>query len=216
MTLFPNYQRAPLTFKKTKNATWTDGKNNEYTDLSSGIGVYNVGANNDAVESALIAQAKEIWHLPNLYENELQETVAAKLGGEDYTTYFANSGAEANEAAIKLARLVTKRETIITFKNSFHGRTYGAMSATGQDSIHYGLPMLDGFQYAEFNDINSLKELLNKDVAGVMLELVQGEGGVIPAHQDFVTELIQVVHDNGSLIMIDEVQTGMGLSLIHI
>ena len=210
MTLFPNYQRAPLTFKKTKNATWTDGKNNEYTDLSSGIGVYNVGANNDAVESALIAQAKDIWHLPNLYENELQETVAAKLGGEAYTTYFANSGAEANEAAIKLARLVTKRETIITFKNSFHGRTYGAMSATGQDSIHYGLPMLAGFQYAEFNDINSLKELLNTDVAGVMLELVQGEGGVIPAHQDFVTELIQVVHDNGSLIMIDEVQTGMG------
>ncbi|GMA69934.1 acetylornithine aminotransferase [Leuconostoc litchii] len=210
MTLFPNYHRAPVTFKKAKNATWTDKKNVEYTDLSSGIGVYNVGANNDAVASALIAQAKEMWHLPNLYENDLQETVASKLGGEKYTTYFANSGTEANEAAIKLARLATKRETIITFSNSFHGRTYASMSATAQDSIHHGLPLLSGFKYAKFNDINSVKELLNDDVAGVMLELVQGEGGVFPADPDFIRQLIHITHENGSLIMIDEVQTGIG------
>jgi len=210
MTLFPNYKRAPITFTKMSNATWTDQTGADYIDLSSGIGVYNVGANNPTVVNALKTQADIFWHLPNLYDNPLQETAADKLGGSEYTVYFANSGAEANEAAIKLARLVTKRPNIISFTNSFHGRTYAAMSATGQDSIHQGLPMLDGFLYAEFNHIESVKALLNDDVAAIMLELVQGEGGVVPADSNFVNELVALAHEHHTLIIVDEVQTGIG------
>ncbi|MGO3318778.1 MAG: acetylornithine/succinylornithine family transaminase [Leuconostoc carnosum] len=210
MPLFPNYHRAPVTFIQANNATWVDDKNQSYSDLSSGIGVYNVGACHPQVESALVEQAHHLWHVPNLYQNPLQETVAQKLGGDIYTAYFANSGAEANEAAIKLARLATGKSTIISFTNSFHGRTYAAMAATGQDSIHAGMPMLTGFEYAKFNDINSVKSLLNDDVAAIMLELVQGEGGVIPAEQAFIDELIALAHQQHILVIIDEVQTGMG------
>lgn len=210
MTLFPNYHRAPVTFSSAKNATWFDDKNQSYSDLSSGIGVYNVGANNPEVVHALTQQAEKIWHIPNLYSNPLQEAVAQKIGGDTYTAYFANSGAESNEAAIKLARLATKKQTIISFSNSFHGRTYAAMAATGQDSIHAGLPMLSGFSYAIFNDINSVKALITEDVAAIMLELVQGEGGVVPAKPEFIQALVKLAHDNKILIIVDEVQTGMG------
>lgn len=210
MTLFPNYHRAPVTFVSAKNATWLDDKNQTYSDLSSGIGVYNVGANNPKVVAALTKQAEKMWHVPNLYLNPLQEQVANKLGGDSYTAYFANSGAEANEAAIKLARLATGKSTIISFSNSFHGRTYAAMAATGQDSIHAGLPMLTGFEYATFNDIDSVKALITDDIAAIMLELVQGEGGVIPAKPEFVKALVKLAHDNHILILVDEVQTGMG------
>ncbi|CAM3187143.1 aminotransferase class III-fold pyridoxal phosphate-dependent enzyme [Leuconostoc rapi] len=210
MSLFPNYHRAPVTFISAKNATWVDDHNQTYSDLSSGIGVYNVGANNPEVLTALTNQAEKIWHVPNLYQNPLQETVAQKLGGDTYTTYFANSGAEANEAAIKLARLATGKSTIISFSNSFHGRTYAAMAATGQDSIHAGLPMLTGFNYATFNDINSVQTLINDDVAAIILELIQGEGGVIPAETEFVAALVKLAHENNILIIVDEVQTGIG------
>ena len=106
MTLFPNYHRAPVTFTQAQNATWFDDQGQAYSDLTSGIGVYNIGATHPKVVAALTQQAEKMWHLPNLYQNPLQEAVAQQLGGSDYTTYFANSGAEANEAAIKLARLV--------------------------------------------------------------------------------------------------------------
>ncbi|MCC2745300.1 aminotransferase class III-fold pyridoxal phosphate-dependent enzyme [Leuconostoc lactis] len=210
MTLFPNYHRAPVTFTQAQNATWFDDQGQAYSDLTSGIGVYNIGATHPKVVAALTQQAEKIWHIPNLYQNPLQEAVAQQLGGNDYTTYFANSGAEANEAAIKLARLVTGKSTIISFTNSFHGRTYAAMSATGQDSIHAGLPMLTGFTYAKFNDITSVKALITDDTAAIMLELVQGEGGVFPADPAFVAELVNLAKTNGILLLVDEVQTGMG------
>ncbi|MBZ6014910.1 aminotransferase class III-fold pyridoxal phosphate-dependent enzyme [Leuconostoc gelidum subsp. gelidum] len=210
MPLFPNYHRAPVTFVSAKNATWFDDQNHAYSDLSSGIGVYNVGANNPKVVAALTMQVEKMWHVPNLYLNPLQEQVAEKLGGDSYTAYFANSGAESNEAAIKLARLATGKSTIISFSNSFHGRTYAAMAATGQDSIHAGLPMLAGFEYAVFNNINSVKTLITDDIAAIMLELVQGEGGVIPAEPEFVKALVKLAHDNNILILVDEVQTGIG------
>ncbi|WP_278363578.1 aminotransferase class III-fold pyridoxal phosphate-dependent enzyme [Leuconostoc lactis] len=187
-----------MTFTQAQNATWFDDQGQAYSDLTSGIGVYNIGATHPKVVAALTQQAEKIWHIPNLYQNPLQETVAQQLGGPDYTAYFANSGAEANEAAIKLARLVTGKSTIISFTNSFHGRTYAAMSATGQDSIHAGLPMLTGFTYAKFNDIASVKALITDDTAAIMLELVQGEGGVFPANPAFVAELVALA------------QTGMG------
>ncbi|QOY97689.1 acetylornithine/succinylornithine family transaminase [Leuconostoc citreum] len=210
MTLFPNYHRAPITFSKMSNATWYSDKGQAYTDLSSGIGVYNVGANHPTVVHALQQQAEKFWHLPNLYQNPLQEAVAQKLGGDNYTVYFANSGAEANEAAIKLARLATGKSTIISFTQSFHGRTYGAMSATGQDSIHSGLPMLTGFKYANFNVIDSVATLIDDDTAAIMLELVQGEGGVFPANQEFISALVKLAQRHNILIIVDEVQTGMG------
>lgn len=210
MPLFPNYHRAPVTFTSAQNAIWVDDQNNKYSDLSSGIGVYNVGANNPTVVKALKSQADNIWHIPNLFNNPLQETVAQKLGGDNYTTYFANSGAEANEAAIKLARLATGKKTIISFTNSFHGRTYAAMAATGQDNVHAGMPMLSGFDYAKFNHIESVKEKISDDTAAIMLEMVQGEGGVFPAEPSFIEQLVNLAQKHHILIIVDEVQTGIG------
>ncbi|MCO6184149.1 aminotransferase class III-fold pyridoxal phosphate-dependent enzyme [Leuconostoc fallax] len=210
MTLLQNYHRLPVQFVKAQNTIWEDDHQQQYLDLSSGIGVYNIGARHPEVEAALIDQAQQLWHLPNLYDNALQEKVAEQLGGQNYAAYFANSGAEANEAAIKLARIATKKATIITFKNSFHGRTYAAMAATGQDTIHHGMPMAAGFKYATFNDIQNVEAIIDDNVAAIMFELVQGEGGVIPADQTFIKDLAQLAHQHHILLIIDEVQTGIG------
>lgn len=133
------------------------------------------------------------------------------IGDRDYLAFFANSGAEANEAAIKLARKATGKQGIISFVQSFHGRTYGAMSATGQDKIKTGFG--DGvphFSYAIYNDLDSVKDLVTSDTAAVMLELVQGESGVRPADPAFITALSAFCQENDILFIVDEVQTGMG------
>lgn len=173
--LFQNYKRAAIEFVKAKDNYLFDQEGKAYLDFSSGIGVTNLGFH-PTVQAALLKQAQDIWHTPNLYENYLQEEVASKLiGDRDYLAFFANSGAEANEAAIKLARKATGKQGIISFVQSFHGRTYGAMSATGQDKIKTGFG--DGvphFSYAIYNDLDSVKDLVTSDTAAVMLELVQG------------------------------------------
>lgn len=125
--------------------------------------------------------------------------------------FFCNSGAEANEAAIKLARKATGKTKIITFKQSFHGRTFATMSATGQEKIQAGFgPMLETFVYAPFNDMSTVKNLIDSETAAVMLELVQGEGGVIPAETSFVQELAKFCKQHSVLLIIDEIQTGIG------
>ena len=209
--LFENYKRAPIEFVKAEGSYLIDNEGKAYLDFSSGIGVTNLGFH-PQIQQALIQQAGRIWHSPNLYLSSLQEQVAQELAGSyDYLAFFCNSGAEANEAAIKLARKATGKQGIITFQQSFHGRTFGAMAATGQDKIKEGFG--DGvphFSYAVYNDIASVEELVNQDTAAVMLELVQGESGVRPAEAAFVKDLADFCQQEGLLLIVDEVQTGMG------
>ena len=209
--LFENYKRAPIEFVKAEGSYLIDSEGKAYLDFSSGIGVTNLGFH-PQVQQALIQQAGRIWHSPNLYLSSLQEQVAQELAGSyDYLAFFCNSGAEANEAAIKLARKATGKQGIITFQQSFHGRTFGAMAATGQDKIKKGFG--DGvphFSYAVYNDLASVEDLVNQDTAAVMLELVQGESGVRPAEAAFVKDLADFCRREEILLIVDEVQTGMG------
>lgn len=209
--LFQNYKRDAIEFVKAKGNTLYDQEGKPYLDFSSGIGVTNLGFH-PLVKKAVAEQLEAIWHTPNLYHNQLQEEVASRLiGDKDYLAFFCNSGAESNEAAIKLARKATNKSQIITFKRSFHGRTYGAMSATGQEKIQVGFaPLVSGFSYATYNDLSSVKALVTEDTAAVMLELVQGEGGVIPADTQFVKELADFCQKASILLIVDEVQTGIG------
>lgn len=210
--LFPNYARKPFEIVEGTGLTVTDQTGKQYLDFTSGIGVVNLGHHYPAVEEALAQQAARLWHMPNLYESSLQEEVAAGLAGElDYVCFFCNSGAEANEAAIKLARKFTGKSRIVTFEQSFHGRTYGAMTATGQDSIHAGFePLVPDFHYGIYNDYDSIDALIDSETAAVLVELIQGEGGIIAAEKAWITALAEKCRACGALLMVDEVQTGMG------
>ncbi|EMG29013.1 acetylornithine aminotransferase [Listeria fleischmannii 1991] len=210
--LFPTYNRLPIELSRGNGTIVSDTQGKTYLDFTSGIGVCNLGHVNNEVHQAVSAQLAQIWHTSNLFLNEKQERVAALLAKDNLTyTFFCNSGAEANEAAIKLARKHTGRNQVITFQQSFHGRTYGAMAATGQDKVKRGFgEMLPGFSYAPFNDFEALLALVTEDVACVMLEIIQGEGGVHPANEDFLKKVESLCHQNGTLLIIDEVQTGMG------
>ena len=209
--LFQNYKRTELEFVKAEGTYLFDQDGQKYLDFSSGIGVTNLGFH-PQVRAALAKQVDAIWHSPNLYQSSLQEEVAEKLiGTYDYLAFFCNSGAEANEAAIKLARKATGKQEIISFIDSFHGRTFGAMSATGQDKIKEGFgDLVPHFSYATYNDLDSVKALVTNETAAVMLELVQGESGVLPAQSDFVKGLAAFCQEKGILLIVDEVQTGMG------
>lgn len=209
--LFPNYARKPFEIVTGSGLKVIDNHGKEYLDFTSGIGVMNLGHHHPAVEQALAEQARQLWHMPNLYENYLQEQVAQALAGElGYVGFFCNSGAEANEAAIKLVRKARGKSKIVTFQHSFHGRTYGAMSATGQATIHDGFaPLVPDFHYGIYNDFASL-ELLDEEVAAVMVEVIQGEGGVVVADPSWLQALAHRCQKVGALLVVDEVQTGMG------
>ena len=209
--LFSNYKRAAIDFASAHGNYLTDTTGKTYLDFSSGIGVTNLGYH-PYVNQALTEQVGKILHQPNLYHNQLQEDVAGLLTGDkDYLAFFCNSGEEANEAAIKIARKASGKQEIITFQNSFHGRTFGSMSATGQDKIKQGFGEgVPHFNYAVFNDIDSVKALANKETAAIMLELVQGESGVQPADKDFVKALSDFCKETGIYLIVDEVQTGIG------
>lgn len=209
--LFSNYKRAAIDFASAQGNYLTDTTGNTYLDFSSGIGVTNLGYH-PHVNQALTEQVGKILHQPNLYHNQLQEDVAGLLiGDKDYLVFFCNSGAEANEAAIKIARKASGKQETITFQNSFHGRTFGSMSATGQDKIKQGFGEgVPHFSYAIFNDIDSVKALASDETAAIMLELVQGESGVQPADKDFVKALADFCKETGIYLIVDEVQTGLG------
>ena len=209
--LFSNYKRAAIEFASAQGNYLTDTTGKTYLDFSSGIGVTNLGYH-PHVNQALTEQVGKILHQPNLYHNQLQEDVAGLLTGDkDYLAFFCNSGAEANEAAIKIARKASGKQEIITFQNSFHGRTFGSMSATGQDKIKQGFGEgVPHFNYAIFNDIDSVKALASDETAAIMLELVQGESGVQPADKDFVKALADFCKETGIYLIVDEVQTGLG------
>ncbi|ALC92139.1 acetylornithine aminotransferase [Bacillus sp. FJAT-18017] len=213
------YGRFPLALAKGKGSNVWDTDGNQYLDFTSGIAVCNLGHAPDSVKTALEQQLEKLWHCSNLYHIPPQEELASLLVKNSFGDYvfFCNSGAEANEAAIKLARRYARKISgsstaeIITFKQSFHGRTMGAMAATGQDKIHDGFhPLLEGFRYLEYNDGSALEEIAASNACAVLLELVQGEGGVVPANLEWVRKLEEICKEKGILLIIDEVQTGIG------
>lgn len=213
MALFPTYQRFPLAVQQAEGTTVVDTDGKTYLDFGSGIGVNNLGHRHPHVQSAIEKQLNAYWHVSNLYEVPIQDEVANLLTDNSVgdAVFFANSGAEANEAAIKLARKATGKDKIITFNQSFHGRTFATMAATGQEKVRTGFgEMLPTFMYATFNDIGSVRELIDEDTAAVMIEMVQGEGGVHPIDPAFLKELVDLLKANGVLLIVDEIQTGIG------
>lgn len=215
--VLPTYARADIEFVSGKNARLTDANGKEYIDFTSGIAVVSVGHGNDRLTNALCEQAKKMIHMSNLYHIAPQAKAAQKIvdtSGYDMKCFFANSGAEANEGAIKIARKygekdgVPKRYKIITLDHSFHGRTITTVKATGQESMHnYFGPFPDGFVYAK--DIDEIESLLDDHTVAVMIELVQGEGGVQPQNKQKVQQLAKILKQKDILLIVDEVQTGV-------
>ncbi len=212
------YARNYVNFKQGINATLYDDKGKDYIDFTSGIGVSSVGHGNARVANAICEQAKNLIHTSNLYMIEPQAKLAKKLSflsGLDMATFFANSGAEANEGAIKIARKYgernfdNKKYKIITLENSFHGRTITTVKATGQKSFHQSefSPYPDGFSYDK--DIKKIYENIDDETIAVMIELVQGEGGVQPFDKKEIQELASFLKKKKLLLIVDEVQTGI-------
>ncbi|MBO1002884.1 acetylornithine transaminase [Pseudogracilibacillus auburnensis] len=213
MALFPTYNRFDLSVKTASGTIVEDVSGKKYIDFGTGIGVCNLGHRHPEVQKAIEEQLNKYWHVSNLYKNPIQEDVAKVITENSAcdNVFFCNSGAEANEAAIKLARKVTGKDKIITFNQSFHGRTFATMAATGQEKVKTGFgPMLESFTYATFNDIESVKNAIDGKTAAIMLEVVQGEGGVIPANEDFIVDVQQLCKDQNILLIVDEIQTGIG------
>ncbi|SDI54917.1 acetylornithine transaminase [Natribacillus halophilus] len=210
---FPTYKRWNLTFASAHEDTITTTDGRAFIDFMSGIGTVNMGHNHPDIVKAVEKQLHRGWHGSNFFQYEQQEQVAgqlAKITALDLV-FFANSGSEANEAAIKLARKATGRTEIVSFTQSFHGRTYGSMAATGQTKIQEGFaPLPKGFTYAPFNESDQLETYVSEDTAAIVLETIQGEGGVIPAHKAFLEKAEAVAKQHGALLIIDEIQTGMG------
>lgn len=216
--LMPTYGRFQVALTEGKGAVAKDVNGKEYIDFTSGIGVNSLGYSDDGFVRAISQQAAKIQHMSNLYYNPLQSELAeklCKLTGFS-KVFFCNSGAEANECAIKLARKYSfekygkGRQKIITLVNSFHGRTVTTLSATGQDVFHnYFFPFTEGFEYAEANNIESVKSLVDDSVCAILIELIQGEGGVMPLEKSFVKEIEKICAENDILLLVDEVQTGV-------
>ena len=214
-----SYGRFQVAIDHGKGATvWAvDGK--EYIDFSAGIGVCSLGYGDPGWVEAVSTQAAKLGHISNLFYTEPYAKVAHKLCVRTgmSNVMFGNSGAEANEAMIKLARKYSfdrygkGRGTVITLRNSFHGRTITTLAATGQDKFHnYFFPFTEGFRYADANDLDSVEAVAGHDVCAVMMELVQGEGGVLPLDLEFVQGVAELCAKRDWLLLIDEVQSGMG------
>jgi acetylornithine/N-succinyldiaminopimelate aminotransferase len=217
--LMSTYNRFPLTIVKGKGSYVWDEDGEKYLDFTSGIATCNLGHVPDVVKEKVEEQLQELWHCSNLYHIPVQEKLAQLLVDHSFGdhVFFCNSGAEANEAVIKLARRYaqnvkgTDAFEVVTFSQSFHGRTLAALSATGQEKLQKGFyPLLPGFRYLPYNDIEALDELVSNQTCAVLLELVQGEGGVVPADPAWIKKIATLCEENDVLLMIDEIQTGMG------
>ena len=211
----PTYTQSPLCIVKAKGAKVWDIDGKEYLDFFPGWAVSGLGHCPKRVVDAVKKQAGKVIHVSNNYMNELQPLLAKKIieHSFDGKVFFANSGAEANEAAIKLARKYGqgKRFEIITMEKSFHGRTLAMITATGQDKVKVGFaPLPAGFVTVPYNDIESVKDAVTDKTVAVMLELIEGEGGINIAKQDYVQELRDFCNEKDLLLIFDEVQTGMG------
>lgn len=213
------YGRFDLVLVKGEGVTLFDDEGKSYIDFASGIAVNNLGYKNKAVNSAILEQLDKLVHVSNYFYTEPQGLLAEKLCLNSFAdkVFFCNSGAESVEGAIKLARIYAKKfshngHKIITMQNSFHGRTFGALSATGQEKYHNGFePLLEGFDYVKFNDFTAVGDMVKSgEYCAVIVEPVQGEGGVNIADKDYMKHLRELTLKNDILLIFDEVQVGLG------
>jgi acetylornithine/N-succinyldiaminopimelate aminotransferase len=213
------YKRTPVVFSRGSGCTLWDTEGRSYLDFVAGIAVCNLGHAHPAVATALCEQAKTLVHVSNLYYTTPQTELAAWLVDHSFAdrVFFCNSGAEANEAAIKLARKYFNdkgepdRHRIISMIQSFHGRTLGTLSATGQDKIKQGFsPILEGFDFVPFNDFQAIQEKISASTCAILLEPVQGEGGIRGADPQFLENVRRLCDETGTLLIFDEIQTGIG------
>lgn len=213
--LIPTYAPGLVLVKGSGSYVW-DASGNKYLDFVAGIAVNTLGHAHPSMLKAIHEQARKIIHTSNLYHNEQQAKLARKLsmrslGGK---CFFCNSGAEANEALIKLARLwgrEQEKHEIITVANSFHGRTLATLTATAQEKVHQGFaPLPEGFRYAELNNLESVRNQINAHTAAVLIEPIQGEGGINPAAEEFMRGLRSLCDEHDILFLCDEIQTGIG------
>ncbi|MDO9542885.1 MAG: acetylornithine transaminase [Kiritimatiellia bacterium] len=214
--VIPCYARKPIVLVRGKGTKVWDASGKVYLDFIAGIAVNNLGHCHPAVSAAVKKQLEQLNHISNLYYSENQGLLARELSSlaSQGKCFFCNSGAEANEALIKLARLwghEGNRYEVITMRNSFHGRTLATLTATGQSKVQKGFePLPAGFVYADFNNLDSVKSAITDKTAAVLVEPIQGEGGVIPADKDFLQGLRALCDDKNILLLFDEVQCGLG------
>jgi len=213
----PTFRRYPLAFKKGSGSRLWDMEGNEYIDALAGIAVNNVGHAHPKVVQAICNQASELIHISNFYLSEPQMKLTEKLVelSKMERVFFGNSGAEAAEGAIKVARKYASKNgrggTIITMKNAFHGRTLATIAATGKEAMMNGFqPIPTGFCNIPFNNMDLIREKVNQDTAAIMLEPIQGEGGIIPAEKDFLEELRAFCDEQNLVLIFDEIQCGIG------
>ncbi len=217
--IMQTYKRFPIVLVKGQGQKVWDINGKEYLDFVAGIAVCNLGHSHPGVIAALKMQLDQLTHVSNLYYTEPQAQLAKLLVANSFAdkVFFCNSGAEANEAAIKLARkyahenLGDDKFELITMKDSFHGRTMATITATGQEKFQFGFtPLLEGFTYVPFSDLNALKKAINKKTCGVMVEPIQGEGGVNIPDDKYLQGVRSICDQHNILLIIDEVQTGIG------
>lgn len=213
------YRRFPIVITRGEGCWVYDHTGRRYLDFICGIAVCNLGHSHKRVVDSIKTQLEKLTHISNLFYNDMQIKAAELIVQNSFgdKVFFCNSGAEANEAAIKLARRYSYKKygkgrfKIITMENSFHGRTIATLSATGQRKFHEGFePLVDGFTYVPFNSIESIEEEIDETTCAVMMELIQGEGGVHIASTEYVRKLREITEKRDILLIIDEVQTGIG------
>lgn len=216
--LYPNYRQPPLVLVRGQGAQVWDGEGRRYLDLYAGIAVSALGHAHPALVQAISEQATRLIHVSNYFYNEPNVRLAERLcraTGMD-RAFFCNSGTEAIEAVLKLARRhyftlgQTERYRVIAFNESFHGRTLGALAATGQPKYKDGFGPLPGVTHVEYGNAAAVRAAMGPDVAGILVEPVQGEGGVRPAPPGFLAELRRIADESGALLLVDEIQTGIG------
>ncbi|MEK7852497.1 MAG: aspartate aminotransferase family protein, partial [Planctomycetota bacterium] len=214
--VIPNYTRNPILLTKGNGVDVWDAEGKRYLDLFSGWAVSLLGHCHPNVVAAIQKQAALLQHAPNIYYTEPQGLLAKHISERSFggQSFFCNSGAEANEAAIKLARIhnsASGRFKIITFSDSFHGRTIATVTATAQPKYHKGFaPLVEGFSYVPFNDLEALKKEVDDGTCAIMLETIQGEGGINIAGKDFLQSIRKLCDEKRLLLILDEVQCGMG------
>ncbi len=216
--LLPVYNRQKIVLMRGEGVNVYDSERTVYLDFFSGIAVNGLGQACPEVVNAIIEETKKLGHVSNYYYNEPNVKLAKLLCEISFAQkiFFCNSGAEAIEAALKLARKYHRRQgqdkhEVISFHRSFHGRTFGAISATGQVKYQEGLdPLLPGFKFATFNNIESVKKLMTVKTGAILVEVIQCEGGIHPADQKFLKDLRDLTRESGILLIFDEVQTGLG------
>ncbi len=217
--LMGNYARSDFSFERGEGAYLFDQTGRRFLDFACGIAVTGLGHAHPHVVKALNEQAAKLWHVSNLYQIETQIRLAERLVANSFAdqAFFCNSGAEANEAMIKLARIyqdhvgAPERYRVITFENAFHGRTMATIAAGGQPKHLKGFePVVEGFDQVPFDELDAAKRAIGPETAAILVEPVQGEGGIRPASQAFMTGLRALCDEHGLLLMLDEVQCGMG------